>query len=321
MNIFETVHELTPLLENGSCVTIGNFDGVHLGHQTLLQRTREKGLQANLPSVVITFDPHPLRVILGQTPPFITLKKQKLELLARQGLDFVLCLNFTKKTAELAPEEFVKQFLVQGLRMKDLVIGHDYVFGKGGRGNFELLQSLGQEFGFQVHRIDPVLKEGAVVSSTRIRKLIQEGRVLEARPLLGRFYQVTGEVVQGQRRGGPILGVPTANLRLVDELFPKPGVYAVWAERKKQVLPGVANVGYNPTFNHHELSVEVHIFDFDQDLYGQTLKVHFVKRLRDEKKFSGVEELLAQINADIATAREILKDPDLAIPEQEEKNN
>lgn len=316
MNIFHTISELRPRLGHGSCVTIGNFDGVHLGHQTLLQRTRAKGLEKQLPSVVITFDPHPLRVILGKTPPFITVKQQKLELLTRQGLDFVLCLNFSRETAELSPEEFVRQYLVQGLLMQDLFIGHDYVFGKGGKGNHQLLMRLGGQFGFQVHRIDPVVKEGDVVSSTRIRGLIQQGRVLEAKPLLGRYYQVTGEVIQGQKRGGPILGVPTANLRLVDELFPKPGVYAVWAEHQGRVLPGVANVGYNPTFNNQELSVEVHIFDFDQDIYGQSLKVHFVRRLRSEMKFSGVEELLAQIQEDIATSREILRDPKPAIPDR-----
>ncbi|MCF8108348.1 MAG: bifunctional riboflavin kinase/FAD synthetase [Desulfohalobiaceae bacterium] len=316
MNIFYSVKELTPRLRRGACVTIGNFDGVHLGHQALLRRTREKAGHNGTSSVVITFDPHPLRVIRGQTPPFITLKQQKLELLSDQGLDYVVCLEFTRHMAGLSPEDFIRHYLVQGLHLRDLVIGHDYAFGKGGKGNYELLKELGREYDFQVERIDPVHQEGKVVSSTRIRTLIQEGRVLEARPLLGRFYQVTGEVVEGKKRGGPILGVPTANLKLVDELFPKPGVYAVWAQRGSQILPGVANVGYNPTFNHHELSVEVHIFDFDEDLYGQSLRVHFVKRLRDEKKFSGVEELLAWIRQDMREARDILQDPDMMIPER-----
>jgi riboflavin kinase/FMN adenylyltransferase len=316
MSIFYSVKELTPRLRQGSCVTIGNFDGVHLGHQALLRRTREKAAHNGTSSVVITFDPHPMRVIRGKTPPFITLKQQKLELLSDQGLDYVVCLEFTRHMAELSPEDFIRDYLVQGLHLRDLVIGHDYAFGKGGKGNYELLKELGREYDFQVERIDPVHQEGKVVSSTRIRTLIQEGRVLEARPLLGRFYQVSGEVVEGKKRGGPILGVPTANLKLVDELFPKPGVYAVWAQRGSQLLPGVANVGYNPTFNHHELSVEVHIFDFDEDLYGQSLRVHFVKRLRDEKKFSGVEELLAWIRQDMRAARDILHDPDMMIPER-----
>ncbi len=314
MNIFYTVKDLTPRLNHGSCVTIGNFDGVHLGHQALLRRTKEKAVQNGTSSLVITFDPHPMRVILGKTPPFITLKQQKLELLSRQGLDCVICLEFTLQMAGLSPEDFVRQYLVQGLHLQDLVIGHDYSFGKGGKGNYELLKILGRQYGFQVEKIDPVIQEGDVVSSTRIRKLIQEGRVLEVRPLLGRFYQVTGEVVQGQKRGGPVLGVPTANLKLVDELFPKPGVYAVWAQRGEQILPGVANVGYNPTFDHQELSVEVHIFDFDEDIYGQSLRVHFVKRLRDEKKFSGVEELMSWIRQDMQQAREILQEPGLLIP-------
>ena len=314
MNIYHTTYELKPRLSHGSCVTIGNFDGVHVGHQVLLQRTRDKAAAQGMSSVVITFDPHPLRVVRGLTPPFITLKQQKLELLSNQGLDFVLCLEFTTKTAQLSPEDFVRRYLVQGLMLKDLVIGHDYAFGKGGQGNYELLKTLGRRYDFLVEKIDPVIQEGDVVSSTRIRTLIQEGRVLEARPLLGRFYQVTGEVIQGKKRGGPVLGVPTANLKLVDELFPKPGVYAVWAQHGEQILPGVANVGYNPTFDQQELSVEVHIFDFEEDIYGQTLRVHFVKRLRDEKKFSGVEELLSWIRRDMQEARTMLQDPALKIP-------
>jgi riboflavin kinase/FMN adenylyltransferase len=307
--IARTTNELASIVKQGACVTIGNFDGVHLGHQRLLARVRDKARQKGLASVVITFDPHPLRVILGQTPPFITLIGQKLSLLEARGLDAVLCLEFTKDMAELSPDAFVAEYLVRGLNLKELIIGHDYAFGKNRAGNYEVLKRIGQEEGFSVERIEPVYRNGDVVSSTRIRRLIQSGRVDEARPLLGRCFQITGTVIEGQKRGGPILGIPTANLKLEDELFPKTGVYAVWAELEGAVYPAVANVGHNPTFGQNALSVEVHIFDFKQAIYDRSLRVHMVKRLRSEKRFSGIEELLAQIHRDMAKARDVLAQP------------
>jgi riboflavin kinase/FMN adenylyltransferase len=317
--IARTTTELAPIVESGSCITIGNFDGVHLGHQRLLGRVRDKAVSNGLASIVITFDPHPLRVLLGQTPPFITLIDQKLGLLERQGLDAVLCLEFTKDMAELSPEAFVGQYLVRSLNLKELVIGHDYAFGKNRAGNYEVLSQLGQEHGFGVERIDPVYLNGDVVSSTRIRRLIQNGRVDEAKPLLGRYYQVNGTVIEGQQRGGPILGVPTANLKLEDELFPKTGVYAVWAELDQAVYPAVANVGHNPTFGQNALSVEVHIFDFEESIYGRSLRIHLVSRLRSEKRFSGIEELLDQIHRDMAKAREVLAKPAMQLPKTDEE--
>lgn len=314
MNVVHTISELSSAdLQYGSCVTIGNFDGVHLGHQALLHRTKERAREMGLTSIVVTFDPHPLRVILGRTPPFITLTDQKMRLLAAIGLDHTVCLPFTGDMAKLSPEEFVQLYLVQGLKTKALIIGHDYVFGKDKRGNYELLKTLGQRHGFMVEKIDPIYKDNDVVSSTRIRNLVQSGRVAEVRPLLGRYYQVAGSVITGHKRGGPMLGIPTANLKLVDELFPEPGVYAVWVEWDKDVLPAVANVGHNPTFGNNALSVEVHILDFNHDLYDQELRINFVRHIRGEQKFSGIEELKTQILQDIAQARNILSDPETFI--------
>jgi riboflavin kinase/FMN adenylyltransferase len=314
MNVVHTISELSSAdLDHGSCVTIGNFDGVHLGHQALLHRTKERARELGLTSIVVTFDPHPLRVIRGQTPPFITLIEQKMRLLSAIGLDHTVCLPFTREMAQLSPEEFVQLYLVQGLKTKALIIGHDYVFGKNKRGNYQLLKDLGQRHGFVVEKIDPIYKNGDVVSSTRIRNLVQAGHVEQVRPLLGRFYQVSGSVITGHKRGGPILGIPTANLKLVDELFPQPGVYAVWAEWKEEILPAVANVGHNPTFGHNALSVEVHILDFGRDLYGEHLRINFVQRIRSEQKFSGIEELKTQIHQDIAQARKLLSDPETFI--------
>lgn len=298
-------------LENGSCVTIGNFDGVHIGHQRLIARVRDRAANLGLPSVVITFEPHPLRFFTGKkTPPFITLHEHRAELIRALGIDHLLCLEFNQTLAEMSPEDFVRRILVDGLRVRELVIGYDYAFGKGRRGNHALLSQLGREWGFAVEQMEPVMVDQAIVSSTRIRDLVEAGDVWRARALLGRFYRVSGTVIRGQDRGGRLLGFPTANVHLVDELFPKTGVYCCWAEVEGRIHPAVANIGYNPTFGNDALSVEVHILDLRADLYGKTLKVHFVQRLRGERKFGGLEELKTQIGKDIALGRTILALPE-----------
>ena len=308
--VVKDINELRDRI-HASCATIGNFDGVHLGHQKLIARVRDRARILKISSVVITFDPHPLRVLVDKkTPPFITLTEQKLELISKLEVDYVLCIKFTKELANLTPEEFVQKYLVNGLKLKELIIGYDYAFGKGRRGNFELLNKLGEKFGFAVEQLSPVMVDGAIVSSTRIRDMVQAGMVWEARKLLGRFYRVQGKVITGQKRGGPLLGFPTANICLKDELFPKTGVYAVWVEVLGQVYPGVANIGYNPTFGNDYLSVEAHILNFKQNIYGQDIRVHFVQRLRSEKKFSGLDELKKQIKADIELGQKILSSPE-----------
>lgn len=305
MIIVRKPEEISPAV-SGTCVTIGNFDGVHKGHQALISRTCECADANDLDSVVVTFDPHPLQVLRSQNPPFITLTEQKLELISQLGPHICLLLEFTMDMAKLSPEEFVRQYLVEGLGMKRMVIGHDYHLGKGREGDYEMLVELGKKYGFEVEQLEPVQVEDGVVSSTRIRGLVEEGRVMDARPLLGRFYQVKGEVVRGMNRGGRLLGFPTANLKLVDELFPKPGVYAIWVQINGSVHLGVANIGKNPTFGNEALSVEAHIMDFDADLYGKDIRIHFVRRIRDEKKFNGIDELKEQIGKDIVSGREIL---------------
>ncbi len=298
----------------GSCVTIGNFDGVHKGHQKLIQLACSRAKAQGLVSVVVTFDPHPLRVLRDdRKPPFITLIEQKLELISQHGPQVCLLLEFNMDMAKLAPEDFVKKFLLAGLNMKEMIIGYDYHLGKGRAGNFETLTELGKQNGFTVDRLDPVSIDDAVVSSTRIRDLVQAGKVWAVRPLLGRFYQVKGEVVHGMNRGGRLLGFPTANLKLVDELFPKTGVYAIWVEVDGEVHKGVANIGKNPTFGNDALSVEAHILDYKGDLYGRDIRIHFVQRIRDEKKFSGIDELKERIGKDIELGRQILAEPDAEI--------
>lgn len=314
MQVVKTIDDIAGRLP-GSCVTIGNFDGVHKGHQALISRVRELAGALDLPSVVMTFDPHPLRVFSkSRTPPFITLLEQKLELMDAMGVDYVFCVEFTRELAALSPEEFVRTYLVQALGVRQLVIGYDYAFGKGRMGGYDLLRRQGEEHGFAVEQLAPVIVGDDIVSSTRIREMVEAGNVWEARPLLGRFYRVAGRVVRGLNRGGRLLGFPTANLQLTDELFPSPGVYAVWAEVDGAVHPAVANIGFNPTFGNEVLSVEVHLLQYAGDLYDKPLRVHFVQRLRSEKKFSGLDELKEQIARDIALGKTILSSEEARLP-------
>lgn len=294
----------------GSCLTIGNFDGVHLGHAKLLQRVRDRAAATALVPMALTFDPHPRNVLSGHTaPPAITTLDQKLECFQACGIQVAVILPFTRDLARLSPGDFVRDILVRELALNHLVIGYDYAFGKGREGNFELLTALGQQYGFTVERLDPVIINGAVVSSTRIRDMIQAGKVWDVRPLLGRYHQVRGTVIHGFKRGRK-LGFPTANLAPADELVPMPGVYAVWVEVGGVIRPGVANVGRNPTFGENALTVESHLLDFKGKIYEQPIRVHFVQRLRAEKRFSGPDELAGRIREDIGLARMILAAPD-----------
>lgn len=310
MIVVRNIHELRDTIA-ASCVTIGNFDGVHLGHQRLLALTCAKARKHDLVSVVVTFDPHPMTVLMGQkAPPFLTTTSQRLAFIEGQGPNVALVLEFTRQMAAQEPEEFVRRYLVEGLNLRELVIGYDYAMGKGRKGNFELLTRLGQEHGFGVQRLDPVIVGGAVVSSTRIRDLVQSGNVWDARPLLGRFFEVQGTVVDGMKRGASLLGFPTANLTHEGVLLPKPGVYAVWAMLNGEALPAVANVGDNPTFGDTGLTLEVHIMDFNRAIYGQTLGVQFVQRLRSERRFESVDALKQRIGEDVQLGRIILASAD-----------
>ena len=308
-------------IARGCAVTIGNFDGVHLGHQSLIRRTIEKARAQALPVVLITFEPHPLRVLFGDgAPPQLMSLQHKLECFADMGIDLALVLPFTRETAELPPEDFVRRILVDCLNTRVLVVGYDYAFGKGRRGDAELLARLGKAYGYTLEQVPPVHVQDDIVSSTRIRDALLRGDADEACALLGRPHSVEGVVEHGMNRGGRLLGFPTANLRLQDDLLlPKIGVYAVMAEVNPtthclpgiystgdcKYLQGVANVGKNPTFADEPVHVETHLLDFHGDIYNSPFRVHFVKRLRDELKFNGVNELIEQIRLDCLTAREL----------------
>ncbi len=309
MKLINNLSEIVSPFQN-AVITIGNFDGVHIGHQALFHETIEKALKIGGTSVAMTFEPHPARVLGNKNgPPLITLYEQKIELIKRIGLDVLICVPFTEEFAEIPADQFVQDLLIRKIGMAAIVVGSDYAYGKNRKGNLETLQKDAERLNFKVIVVDEIpsgtTTEGRI-SSTKIRELVMAGCMTEAQKLLGRFYQIRGTVVTGRRRGGRLLGCPTANIELQDELRPKMGVYAVTVECLDGRFRGVANIGYSPTFDDHIFTVEVHLLDFDGDLYNKKIKVNFIDRIRDEKKFSGVDELSDQIKRDIQKARDML---------------
>lgn len=306
MKIYTDLQQIQQPFPN-AFVTIGNFDGVHLGHQMLFSEVVGKADRQNGTSVAITFDPHPLKVLRPGGIRLISTTKQKIELIRLAGIDVLIIIPFTRKLAATTATDFVDTVLVRTIGVKELVVGYDYAFGKGRQGNIEFLKSRGRELGFPVTVVAAHYENGVIVSSTKIRELVTEGRMRDARRLLGRYYQIHGEVQVGRQRGGRELGFPTANLKISeDDLCPKRGVYVTQVIYGGKIYGAVSNIGYNPTFGENKLVAETHIFDFNRDIYGHSIKINLLRYLRGEKKFAGVEELVEQIKLDIVTARQVL---------------
>lgn len=309
MQLFRNLDEITQPFER-AVITIGNFDGVHMGHQALFHAVLEKAEARSGKALAMTFEPHPLKLLKKDgSPPLITMLPQKIELIEKAGIDALIVVPFTKEFAGTPARSFVADILIKKLGVDTLVVGPDYSFGKGREGNVESLAKLSEELGFTLSVlpwIEALAPDGERISSTRIRDLVQKGQVAEARKLLSRDYQVRGTVIHGHNRGGRLLGFPTANLAPEDELIPAFGVYAVTVEIGGALHRGVANVGRNPTFGDAGVSIEAHVLDFSADLYDRAIKVNFVARLRGEVKFSSVDELKEQIAKDIRRARKIL---------------
>ena len=309
MKIIDRLENITQPFKN-AVITIGNFDGVHIGHQALFHEVIEKADAIDGTSIAMTFDPHPIRVLQkNNNPPLITLQEQKTELIERSGMQVVICIPFTKQFASLSAEDFIKNLLIDKIGMKAIIVGGDYTFGKNRKGNLAVLKSLAPQLGYEVIVANWVKAARNVsdrISSTRIRELVMAGKVEPARKMLGRHYQIRGRVVKGRDRGGKLLGIPTANINLQDELCPKTGIYAVTVEYDNRLYKGVANIGYSPTFDDNEFTVEVHMLDFTEDIYDEKIRVNFIERIRDEKKFADISELKEQINQDIKTAGKIL---------------
>jgi riboflavin kinase/FMN adenylyltransferase len=291
------LHWVQPVL------ALGNFDGVHRGHRKILDRVRRGAAEHGATSVAMTFDPHPSRIVRpDKAPPLVMTTAQKLEALAAAGLHGAAIVRFTPALSQWDPETFVRNVLVDWLRVAEVWVGANFLFGHDRSGNFTLLRALGARYGFKAEKIDPVRYKEFVVSTTRIRRLISEGRVDEAAALLGHEYAVDGAVVTGDRRGRAI-GFPTANLCSDNELLPPNGVYATTTKIGDIVHPSITNIGVRPTVAvNGRRTVETHIFNFDRDLYGSTIRVGFVQRLRDERAFDSLDLLKTQIAADCARA-------------------
>jgi riboflavin kinase / FMN adenylyltransferase len=305
MEVINGIDGIRRTLKNPA-ITIGNFDGVHRGHQALFKKVKDWAEKLNGESVVVTFNPHPIEVLFpGKNLSFITSHEQKLELIAHCGIATTIVIPFSHEFSRMSAREFVCDLLVGKLGIKAIIVGYDYRFGHSREGDIDFLKRMGSENGFEVDTVTGIKLNDMVVSSTAIRQLILKGNVRVANDLLGRFFEVTGTVIPGRQRG-VTLGFPTANIRMPAQTSPRTGVYIVQAEVDGKTYGGAANLGYNPTFGDTDLSLEVHIFDFNQDIYGKPITIRFIDRIRDEKRFSGPQELIEQIRQDVNTAKEVL---------------
>jgi riboflavin kinase/FMN adenylyltransferase len=291
-------------------ITLGNFDGVHLGHQRIFERLKVEASKIRGEAIVITFEPHPLKILSPKhCPPLITPFKKKSFLIEKTGIEKILCIEFSLAFAEISPSEFIRDILVEKVNAKKIIVGYNYHFGKGKSGDVELLKKICRSFNIDVEVMEPLTIDHVIVSSSKIRELIQEGKVEKASKLLGRDYPIIGRVISGAKRGHA-LGFPTANLEISDELYPKAGVYAVKVIWKNQPFKGLADVGFNPTFAPAEgeergrFSLEVHLLNFNEEIYGKEIQVNFKKRIRDEIRFDSPSHLIDQIRKDIQWAEE-----------------
>lgn len=289
----------------GSVIAIGNFDGVHKGHQAVLRQARGLADSGGLRAVVLTFDPHPSEVLGRGTPPRLVTLERRIELLRANGADDVIVQRFTKELAAWTPERFAKDLLSEQLSAKVVVVGKNFRFGSKRAGDFDTLAAFGQTLGFSAVASEVAGDDDGPFSSTRVRAAITNGDVAQAARILGRPHMLSGVVAQGDRVGRTI-GFPTANLEGIGEMLPAYGVYAVRVRVQNEAYLGAMNVGIRPTVNGTSLRVETHLLDFDADLYGARIECDLVERLRGEMKFDGLPALKAQIAADVARARKIL---------------
>ena len=298
--------------DKGTVVTVGTFDGVHRGHWAVLEEIRERARAADRRSVLVTFDPHPLRIVRPEhAPPLLTTPLEKKEILAESGLEYAVFIAFTETLSRYSPRRFVEEILVDRLHVEELVIGYDHGFGRDRSGNADTLREIGADLGFEVDVVPPVEAGKEAVSSTRIREAVADGRMEEARMCLGRSYSIRGVVVRGDGRGRG-LGFPTANLEVSagEKLIPPSGIYAVRGVLKQGTYVGALHLGPRPTFMGSPPSIELHLLDFDGDIYGEVVRVDFVQYLRPVSPFDSAEALIEQMRADVDLARRVVdEDP------------
>lgn len=302
MLFYRGLHNMRPF-EKGCVLTIGNFDGVHLGHKRVLEKVKARGRELGLPTVAMVFEPQPKEFFDPEgAPARLSSLSEKIELLQEEGLDALVCTAFNNRFRALSAEAFVQQVLVQGLNVKALIVGDDFRFGCDRSGDYQYLVNAGTTSGFTVEDTRTVEQEGERVSSTSIRDELEQGELAKAASLLGREFSISGRVAHGQKLGRT-LGVPTANVILKRIKTPLIGVYAVQVHTGMGIFNGVANIGMRPTVGALKPILEPHLFDFSGDLYGQRIKVVFKKKMRDEKRFNGIEELKTAIYQDIDMAK------------------
>jgi riboflavin kinase/FMN adenylyltransferase len=297
-----------------SVITLGNFDGLHLGHQELVRRVIGRAKELEACSIVVTFRPHPLKILAPEKcPPLISIYEEKIKLFEKLGLDVLVKIPFTLEFAKMSPEDFVTGILCGMLGAKEIFVGFNYRFGRRREGNITTLKALGEKLGFAVREVDQVSLYGEVISSTKIRHLLREGAVEHAARLLGRTYAITGIVITGDGRGKN-LGFPTANIASKHAIIPAHGVYAVRLSVRDRFYDGIANIGMRPTFGKNALAIEVHVFDFNEDIYGEEISLYFIGKIREEKKFGGAGELIRQIREDVETAKGMLAEHASPLP-------
>lgn len=304
VKLFRDLAALPAELRSGA-IAIGNFDGVHLGHARIVERVLAKARAVGGPAVIFTFDPHPVRLLRpAEAPPPLTWTDRKAELLAALGVDAIVAYPTDEALLQLDAQEFFDRIVRRELDARAMVEGPNFYFGRGRGGTIEVLRRLTAAAGIQLEIVEPLVIDGEIVSSSRVRQLLVAGNVAEARRLLTRPYRLRGMVTHGAARGGRI-GFPTANLAAIDTLLPGIGVYAGRAWHQGRSWPAAINVGPNPTFGEQALKLEVHLIDFSGALYGEPLEVDFLTRLRDIQPFAGVETLKDQLHRDVAAAREV----------------
>ncbi|QQS36285.1 MAG: bifunctional riboflavin kinase/FAD synthetase [Ignavibacteriales bacterium] len=308
MKIYEDLSRVTK--DKKTVITLGTFDGIHCGHRKILETVKSKAVSINGRSFLITFNPHPRYVLSGNNRPgLLTTHREKIDLLKSSGIENILVINFTPEFSQLSPESFVKDFMVEGLGLSEIIIGTDHHFGKGRGGDIQTLKEMGNHYGFVVDSVEPLSIDGEIVSSTKIRKAISEGDILKANKFLGRKYSFSGRVVEGDKRGRK-LGFPTANIKMEssEKLLPALGIYVVEFILSDIKYYGLLSVGKRPTFYASgETIPEVYVFDFDHEIYGSFVTVNLIERLRGEEKFSSAEELISQMNKDKENGLKILE--------------
>lgn len=297
MTIIKSLDEVINV-EN-TVVTIGNFDGIHKGHIKLIKEAVKEAKTKNYKSVVFTFENHPMRYFRADSIKHIITNEEKVKIFENLGVDIVFMIPFDEYMTKISATDFVKTILHEKLKCKMVIVGHDFTFARNKEGNASLLESLGKNYNMKVKVIEPIKIKGRRVSSSYIRNLINDGNVSEIKDFLGRNYFLEGEVIHA-RKIGRTIGFPTANLKAEDKLIiPKNGIYAVKVYIENKVYYGATNIGYNPTVNGKVLSIETNIIDFDEEIYGEIIKVEFLDRIRDEKKFNSLDELKSQLSKDV----------------------